>query len=323
MNAVLSVSSPLPASAYVDTVAVDDAQRSGGPAFTWPTPPLARYPMARPLLQAEPCELELAPGHIETGLLTRFEPVGQWIGFQPRDGSDMRELSFAEFRLLRLISPLRPDMGSVGTQDQELLADRPALSYHLEPSQDGHAIDGLTLGHVQTDYGVFLFEPLDLKGGVRRIFVPRLAYRQFRLGRLTGETLIDEHLVSSGQVDEALGAQRQLREKRLGEILVARRIVSTEQLGEAIEAQGRMPMVRIGEALTTLGFITNEQLGKALAQQQTDRSIPLGELLVRMGRLSRQDLQTALVRKMGYPLVDVLRFEVEPEATRRLPFTIA
>jgi type II secretory ATPase GspE/PulE/Tfp pilus assembly ATPase PilB-like protein len=176
---------------------------------------------------------------------------------------------------------------------------------------------------VQTDFGIFLFEPLDLQGAVRRCFVPRQVYRQLRLGKLTGESLVDEQLVSTAVVAAALEEQRRLRETRLGEILVARHIVSAEQLGEAIEAQGSMPAVRIGEALTTLGYITTDQLGDALAQQQTDRSIPLGELLVRMGRVSRQDLQTALARKMGYPLVDVVHFQVDAEATRRLPYPIA
>jgi type II secretory ATPase GspE/PulE/Tfp pilus assembly ATPase PilB-like protein len=51
--------------------------------------------------------------------------------------------------------------------------------------------------------------------------------------------------------------------------------------------------------------------------------VPLGELLVRKGLVSRADLQTALARKMGYPLVDVLKFPADAEAVVRLPYAVA
>jgi type II secretory ATPase GspE/PulE/Tfp pilus assembly ATPase PilB-like protein len=82
-------------------------------------------------------------------------------------------------------------------------------------------------------------------------------------------------------------------------------------------------MVRIGEALTALGYISDVQLEDALQQQRLDRSVPLGELLVRNGIVSRADLQTALARKMGYPLVDVLKFPADAEAVAKLPYAVA
>ncbi|MDI4631532.1 Flp pilus assembly complex ATPase component TadA [Pelomonas sp. V22] len=105
--------------------------------------------------------------------------------------------------------------------------------------------------------------------------------------------------------------------------MVAKQIVTPEQLLQAIEQQSKMPMVRIGEALLALELVTPEQLEEALVQQRQDRSVPLGELLVRKRVVSRQALQSALARKMGYPLVDVENFPVEPDAVRKLPFAIA
>jgi type II secretory ATPase GspE/PulE/Tfp pilus assembly ATPase PilB-like protein len=84
-----------------------------------------------------------------------------------------------------------------------------------------------------------------------------------------------------------------------------------------------MPMVRIGEALLALELVTQEQLEQALVQQRDDRSVPLGELLVRNGIISRAQLQSALARKMGYPVVDVERFAIEPDAVRKLPHAVA
>ncbi|HWP19473.1 MAG TPA: ATPase, T2SS/T4P/T4SS family [Burkholderiaceae bacterium] len=105
--------------------------------------------------------------------------------------------------------------------------------------------------------------------------------------------------------------------------MLTRQIVTPDQLLAALEQQSRMPMVRIGEALLSLGMVTQAQLEEALAQQKQDRSVPLGELLVQRQWVSRQDLQSALAHKMGYPLVDVANFPVEPEALRKVPFAMA
>ncbi|OWQ90167.1 pilus assembly protein PilB [Roseateles terrae] len=105
--------------------------------------------------------------------------------------------------------------------------------------------------------------------------------------------------------------------------MVATHIVSSEQLMQAIEQQAKMPMVRIGEALLALELVTQAQLDEALAQQKNDRSVPLGELLVRKGVVTRAQLQSALARKMGYPLVDVDHFAIEPEAVVKLPVSVA
>ncbi|OGB00184.1 MAG: pilus assembly protein PilB [Burkholderiales bacterium RIFCSPHIGHO2_12_FULL_69_20] len=105
--------------------------------------------------------------------------------------------------------------------------------------------------------------------------------------------------------------------------MATHQITSPEQLSAAIDQQARMPMVRIGEALLGLGFITEEKLTEALQLQSRDRRLPLGELLVSRGTVSRADLETALARKMGYPMVDVSAFPVEPEAALRLPVAAA
>ncbi len=80
-----------------------------------------------------------------------------------------------------------------------------------------------------------------------------------------------------------------------------------------------MPILRIGEALTSLGHDhRRDSCDAGLAQQKLDRSVPLGETLVRMGVVSRGQLQTALVRKMGYPLVNLQLFPAAAEALRKV-----
>jgi hypothetical protein len=80
-------------------------------------------------------------------------------------------------------------------------------------------------------------------------------------------------------------------------------------------------MLRTGEALLGLGLLTQQQLDRALAQQRGD--VPLGEMLVAAGLISRSDVKTALAHKMGYPLVDLRRFPIDPAAARLLPLRLA
>ena len=95
-------------------------------------------------------------------------------------------------------------------------------------------------------------------------------------------------------------------------------VVTPPQLLHALEVQSRMPILRIGQALMALGVLTEEQLRAGLEQQKLDRSVPLGETLVRMGVVTRAQLQSALVRKMGYPLVNLHVFPVAVNALRTI-----
>ena len=95
-------------------------------------------------------------------------------------------------------------------------------------------------------------------------------------------------------------------------------VATPEQLLHALEVQSRMPILRIGQALMALGVLTEDQLRAGLEQQKLDRNVPLGETLVRMGVVTRAQLQTALVRKMGYPLVNLHVFPVAVDALRTL-----
>ncbi len=65
------------------------------------------------------------------------------------------------------------------------------------------------------------------------------------------------------------------------------------------------------------------QLERALTRQAALRDVPLGEMVVNDGLISRTDLQTALAHKMGYPLVDLTRFPIDPKAAAKLPQRIA
>ena len=326
-----SRSGALPASA-----APHDAGAGAGTAklahdpFSWPTPPYASYPIGTPQTDPLPCEIVGHNGARTAGRLTFFVPDDGVAHVQLPPARTTLPLRFEQFRALNLSTPLTPVSLSFGEPHADLLGHRARSSYQLGLA-DGTELSGDTIGHVENDWGLFLFPPrLDpatgapqTDGSVTRSFVPRCAYTRFDAGSRIGELLIEQHSATRLQIEQAVSEQQALRERKLGDLLVTQRVVTPEQLLAAIERQAKMPMVRVGEALISLGMVTESQLNAALAQQQTDRSVPLGELLVRMGVVSREDLQVALARKMGYPLVDVDAFPPEVEALRKLDFSTA
>jgi len=299
---------------------VDEPPRSD--SFCWPNPPYASYPAALPQSHPLACELVgLNDSRIPARLI--FMVPGEGVAHvQMPPARTTVPLRFEQFKSLTLLQPVPPELQARDDPHADMLSQRPATDYRLQLIGGGE-LQGQTVGHVETDHGVFLFPPVDERGAVRRLFVPKCAYSACEVGPRIGEVLVEQSAATPQQVERAAEEQHALRSRKLGDILVTRQVVTPEQLLAALDKQASMPMVRIGEALTALGLISEAQLQEALQQQKQERGIPLGELLVRMGLVSREDLQTALARKMGYPLVDVASFPVEAEAVRKLPFAAA
>ena len=294
--------------------------QSGG--FAWPTPDLAGYPAPRVPPAPPLCQVEGLNGHQIDGALVLFDPVRGLLQLRMNTPRRPLPLRMDQFRRLSLVEPLEAFALVTGPGGHDLAEEHPQVPFEVE-FNGAPTWHGFTVGHREEPWGLFLFEPLDDKGTVKRWFVPRAAYSHAEVGVRLGQALVEQHSATPEQIRQALLEQESLRNRKLGDMLVVRQLISADELTTAIEQQSRMPMVRIGEALTALGFITEAQLEDALVQQRTDRSIPLGELLVKKGMVSRTDLQTALARKMGYPLVDVLQFPPDADAVARLPYAVA
>ena len=309
---------PAPAAAGADKI--------GREEFLWPAPPLPSYPAAEPQSDPMPCEIVGLNDKLIAGRLTFFVPEESVAHVQVPPARTTLPLRFDQFRSMTLTTPLEPVPMLPGDPHAALLGHRASSAFRVALTGGGELV-GKTVGHVESEHGLFLFPPVagakDDDGRVRRQFVPRAAFTSFDIGERIGEVLVAQQIATAAQVAQAIDTQKELRNQKLGDILLMRQVVSPDQLFEAIERQAKMPMVRIGEALTSLGLITESQLEEALNQQRTDRNVPLGELLVRMGVVSRTDLQVALARKMGYPLVDLDAFPIEADALRKIPYAVA
>ena len=295
------------------------------PGFAWPTPPTPGYPAAVSLIDPEPCEIEGPNGKLNQGLLIAVDADAGQVHLLVPPSRQVLALKLNQFRritLTRPLLPLPPPAGTAFDITTPLLPQRTLVIASLH-FKDGRSLSVETLGQVDGALGVFTFTPVDATGRVLRSFYPQPMLASHALGARIGEVLVAQQSTTPARVEDAAAEQKQLRSRKLGDILVTQQIVTPDQLLVAIDQQARMPMVRIGEALQALGFISEAKLGEALKLQKHDRSLPLGELLVRRGDVTRMDLQSALARKMGYPIVDVDAFPVEPEGVNRLALSVA
>ena len=341
----------------------DKRAAPAGPAedsgFVWPAPPTAGYPSPRPLESHEACELEAVSGKINAGRLVSLDLEAGLAQLQIPPARSALRLKFSQFKRLTLSHPLEPramvaiaDLGVT----TPVLPQRLLHTYRLRFKDGSHSLID-SVGVVDTPRGLFTFTPFDASGALLRSFYPRPSLIEYgdpddtpRVDFATDELVtepmaLDEPLLpfaadTSNAPDAPARAPATSKKgvastpappgkaatappPGLGDLLGMQQLSTPEQLTSAIEQQARMPMVRIGEALIGLGFLSEEMLAEALQIQSRDRSLPLGELLVRRGSVSRADLQTALARKMGYPMVDVAKFPVEPEAALKLPLSAA
>ncbi|MGQ3051756.1 MAG: ATPase, T2SS/T4P/T4SS family [Roseateles sp.] len=302
------------------------AAATGAPAsgFLWPCPPYAAYPQPQVQRAAEACEILGLNNSRSVGQLLQMDAGDRMVRINVPPARNSMPLKFSQFRAIKLqrVVSVPPrdasDVNSVLSVDQ-----RPRSDFRIV-FNGGDELKGVTIGHHHDHLGLFLFPPLsDSDDSVRRVFVPREVLTHFEIGERLGDMLLKDALVTPEQLNAAAAEQTDLRQRRVGDILVNQHIVTAEQLLLAIEQQAKMPMVRIGEALLALELVSAEQLEQALVQQRDDRSVPLGELLVRRNVISRAQLQSALARKMGYPVVDVENFAIEPDAVRKLPHAVA
>jgi hypothetical protein len=262
-------------------------------AWTWPSPPFVWRHVAPPdLATAQPCLVEAPRGVSVEGFMLGVDPASASITFQSPTTGPAGRLSFRRFRRLTLTTPLEPEPGLAGAPLEAAPSAAQERDYRITSADPAEPdLHGRTLGHVENKEGLFLFTPVEGERSLQRVFVPRCAYSACEFGE---------------------SAQ---------EIAAKRWIIGAPELLEAIDHQRRMPVHRIGQSLLELGLITPVQLERALAGADDD--VPLGERLVKQGTITRADLQTALAHKMGYPLVDLRRFPIDPDAAALLPKELA
>ena len=265
------------------------------PPWQWPMPPAGarRFAPAPALASAQPCQIETQTGLKLHGAMLDFDPSKRRLQFRAASGGTDASLAFAGVRRLTLTDPLLPAARVADAPKERLPPAAQERDYTLQ--QVGNAtvvpLTGRTAGHVLAAEGLYLFSPAQDDGALCRVFVPRTAYSRCEFGP-SAEELAARHWIAS-----------------------------PAKLIEALEQQERAPVLPLGQALLALGLLTQTQLDRVL--RRADGKTALGETLVDSGLVSRGDLQTALAHKMGFPLVDLDRFPLDPQALALLPRRLA
>ncbi|MDH3209634.1 MAG: hypothetical protein OEM00_01135 [Burkholderiaceae bacterium] len=260
--------------------------------WQWPKPPFAWQHAPAPDNDVpQPCRIEAPSGAVLEGEMLAFEPHNACLKFRQDRSKFEHTVPFKRIHRLTLTVPLKSVEPRAGASIERIPATTEQREYRLQPAGDGEALSGHTAGYVETANGLYLFTPINQENSIQRVFVPRSAYTHSEFGPSAKEVAA-EHWVTtpSGLLD-------------------------------AIELQRRKPMLPIGQSLLSLGLVTQAQLDHVLAEQSGDK--PLGEMLAAAGVISRTDLQTAIAHKMGYPMVDLTRFPIDPVALRKVPLHTA
>ncbi|MDQ5897884.1 MAG: hypothetical protein QG612_1970, partial [Pseudomonadota bacterium] len=301
-------------------------RRGAAPVFVWPVPPFAAYPPAAAQRGPLAVEIEGRSGNLMTGELVALEPSAGLARVQVPPERVPLPMRFDQIRRITLQAPILPlsrrqdlpaPTEALTEEQAHVLEHHPAQPFTVHLTGGG-SFGGVTVGHVENEFGLFLFMPVDDRGAVQCSFLPRSAYERAGLGERLGALLVQESAVTPAQVEQAVQIQKRSRGQKLGEILVARQIVTPEQLLAALDKQSRMPMVRLGEALVSLGYLREEQLLEVLGHQVNGRVQPLGEVLLERDWVTSQQLRVAMARKMGYPVVNLTNFRPQTEALVRL-----
>ena len=156
--------------------------------WAWPTPSLSNYPSPSVPLLPHPCAVEGLNGNAMRGRLSLFSPQTGQLHLLLSNQTKPLLLRTEQFRRLCLTEPLKCLTPAERVGD--LIPTMTGLPFTVHFT-DGHTWEGQTMGHREEPWGLFLFEPLDEEGSLRRWFVPNTAYREADIGLRLGEALVE------------------------------------------------------------------------------------------------------------------------------------
>lgn len=257
--------------------------------WEWPKPPFASNDPRPPMVGApEPCRLEFVDGRVIEGELVTMYPERQELVFRRSTTDPTVTLKFSLICRMSLLALWDVRRASADSPVERFGHDIHVREY-MADFGGVRLLNGRTMGVVERDYGWFLYAPVDEGRTLMRVFIPMAVCKELDFAKSTQEKAA-EHWVAT-----------------------------PEELLAAVEAQAHAKVLPLGEALVDLGLISRTDVDHVLAQYSRNSDKPLGERLVDVGLISRSDLQTALAHKMGYPIVDLMRFPIDINAVRKVP----
>ncbi len=134
---------------------------------------------------------------------------------------------------------------------------------------------------------------------------------EVRLGKL----LLQNKLVTAGQIQDALVKQLSTPEVPLGQILCQMGVLRSEDLELLLDRTNKRQ--KIGDILIKNNLIDESELNDATKLSQLDR-IPLEKALLRLNLVSDEQLARAIASQYDLPYMDIARFNLDPDLARIL-----
>lgn len=256
--------------------------------WQWPQPPFALRFELPAAGRVEPCRVDTRSGSVVDGEMLSIDIDAGRMQWRMGAGGSPISLPFSQIDRLTLTAPLQPSARAPGAPLERIPAAAQEREVRIVLAHRDAELVTRSAGYIENGWGLFLFAPVDIDRSLMRQFVPRGAWRELKFGP-SAEELAMRHWVSG-----------------------------RKELLDALDRQATAPVLPLGEALMHLGLVTQPQVDAMLARQSPDKPQALGEMLVAAGLIGMADLQTAFGHKMGCPLVDLLRFPIDPDAARRL-----
>jgi type II secretory ATPase GspE/PulE/Tfp pilus assembly ATPase PilB-like protein len=134
---------------------------------------------------------------------------------------------------------------------------------------------------------------------------------EVRLGKL----LLQNKLVTAGQIQDALVKQVSTPDVPLGQILCQMGVLCSEDLELLLDRTNKRQ--KLGDILIKNKLIDESELNDATKLSQLDR-IPLEMALLRLNLVCEEDLARAVARQYDLPYMDIARFNLDPDLARIL-----
>ncbi len=304
-----------------------------GQGFCWPVPHHHRITgaLGGGDSRGERGMLAMRNGNNILGNVLKLDTTARVVEFQPdvrpgasavKPGTMARQtIGFAEIKSLYLTRTIKLERLSPLVEGIEMTPGSVRQKCTVRYT-DGGSLESDTIGMVERNEGLFLFICNDADNIVRW-FMPTESIASWQMGEPLGKTLEDRKILLPAVITAGLEKQQQLRTTKLGDYLMQQNIITPELLDAALKKQNGMRHLRLGDMLVQSNLISAGQLEQALATQTRDRKIPLGEILVGMGAISPETIRRVLVEKLGVPLVNLRKFQCQPNAIKAISAELA
>ncbi len=233
------------------------------------------------------------------GYLIHFDPKVQRLALRTEE-DEIRYFDVPKVAYLTFHDPIEPPAAEPKEPEEMLINTITGDQFHV------HIAKGDPY-----DLGLFCFSKEE-ESKTDSYYFYKHGIRSLEDPSPIGQVLAKKKAITNSEVEEALHAQQELKNKPLGNILVEMNTVNHEDVENAAKVQKRKRKP-IGEILIEAGLIKEDDLQQALEEQAKNRSLRIGQVLIKMGMVTEEELTSSLAKKFNMPFVDLDDYVINPE----------